>query len=335
MKRTIFIGSSHEGYSDAQRVCDAIRQLGEEGLDPQLWTSFFHAGSLTFEALEDMLLQCCGAVFVIRRDDVVRHLDHNGSVVNRGKATYMPRGNVLVEFGLVAGRLGRPNVALCKLEAAELPSDLAGMTFIDMCPETEVGDAETAGPPPFSEDVLGKVRNWVSHLLPTPATIERTVVYHGYTGRWEFELHLKKWRGLPMADPLTYAVVNGYLDLFVAPEGSGSTGTASGILSCRLQACEEGPIYLADFQMFHTITNIDCDDDGGLELTSHMVAVHKFNETGEAPPPLHTIGCGSEPWSFNWKLRATDAGPLIGEVKTSASGGTEGDITARKLRMLR
>ena len=52
MKRTIFVGSSHEGYVAAQKVCSAIKQLGDESLDPQLWSGFFDAGSLTFEALE-------------------------------------------------------------------------------------------------------------------------------------------------------------------------------------------------------------------------------------------------------------------------------------------
>ncbi len=94
-------------------VCESLKKI-QSALTPQLWTTFFDAGSLTFEALEDMLRECCAAVFVIRRDDIVHHV-HRGDAPtakeNRPpaeeKAAYMPRGNVLIEFGLVAGRLGR------------------------------------------------------------------------------------------------------------------------------------------------------------------------------------------------------------------------------------
>jgi hypothetical protein len=333
MKRTIFVGSSHEGYVAAQKVCAAIKQLGDESLDPQLWSGFFDAGSLTFEALEDMLQRCCAAVFVIRRDDVVRHLDPDGHNAHRGKAEYMPRGNVLVEFGLVAGRLGRRNVALCRLAPADLPSDLAGMTVIDMCPKADCPEA--AHTEAFTHEALEKLRQWAGHLLPTASTIERTLVFHGYTGRWEFELRLRKWRGISISAPGSYSIVNGNCDLFISSEGVGSIGSASGILSCRLASPEGNGQYMSDFQIFHTITNIECDAAGGIELTTHLAGMHRITETGTAPAELRSVGAGSEPWTFRWILNPTESGALEGKVETSALGGTEGEITARKLRMIR
>jgi hypothetical protein len=224
---------------------------------------------------------------------------------------------------------------------ADLPSDLAGMTVIDMCPK---GDCPAAPhTDAFSHDALEKIRQWAAHLLPTASTIERTLVFHGYTGRWEFELRLKKWRGLPINAPGSYSIVNGNFDLFISPEGVGSIGSASGILSCRLDRSEGGASYMSDYHIFHTITDIDCDPQGGIELTSHLAAMHRVKgpdsgttcEIAAAPAELRAIGAGSEPWTFRWKLSPTESGSMEGRVETSASGGTEGDISARKLRMIR
>lgn len=334
MKRTIFVGSSHEGYTAAQKVCAAIKELGDESLDPQLWSGFFDAGSLTFEALEDMLQRCCAAVFVIRRDDLVRHLDPDGHDAHRGKPEYMPRGNVLVEFGLVAGRLGRRNVALCRLAPADLPSDLAGMTVIDMCPKAECSEAVHSEA--FSPEALTKLRQWAGHLLPTASTIERTLVFHGYTGRWEFELHLSKWRGMSIDAPGSYSIVNGSFDLFISPDGVGSIGSASGILSCCLAAPEGNGHYMCDFQIFHAITDIECDAKGGIELTSHVAGMYRLTETGTAPSELRSVGAGSEPWTFRWTLSPSESEDTMkGKLETSALGGTEGDVEAWKLRMIR
>lgn len=334
MKRTIFVGSSHEGYAEAQKLCEAIRQLGDPSLDPQLWTRFFDAGSLTFEALEDTLSRCCAAMFVIRRDDVVRHMDRDSSGGARPKTEYMPRGNVLVEFGLVAGRLGRCNVALCRLDRADLPSDLAGMTVIDMCANSQCPKISPTGGLPFSPEALEKLRHWSSHLMATASVIERTAVFHGYTGRWEFELRLKKWRGIAIEKP-NYAVVNGSFDLFISSQGLGSMGSISGVLSCRVPGGTDGAPYVSDLHIFHTIGNIECRTDGGLELTSRLLSVHRLIESGTAPDELRMMGSGAEPWTFRWVFSPTDGDPLEGTVCTSGSGGTEGEITARKLAMIR
>lgn len=136
-KRTIFVGSSHEGLPEARQVCSALARSGARVV-PKLWTTFFEASELTFEALEEMLLQCCAAVFVVRADDLGRHISEP-----RKPLTKMPRGNVLLEFGLVAGRLGRRNVAICRFGGVELPSDLASMTVIDM--------KKTSGKPPWTK----------------------------------------------------------------------------------------------------------------------------------------------------------------------------------------
>jgi hypothetical protein len=329
LPRTIFVGSSHEGIVAAQKVCDVLKGL-DKGLDPQPWTGFFPAGSLTFQALEDMLQRACGAVFVVRGDDLVKHVSPAGSA--ESEPAYMPRGNVLVEFGLVAGRMGRRNVALCRVSPTVLPTDLAGMTIIDMCPHGNCPDASPAEA--FSPVALEKLRQWACHLLPTVSTIERTLVFHGYTGRWEFELRMRKWRGIPI-NPGSYSVVTGNCDLFISSDGLGNVGSASGTLSCRLASPQGGIEYMSESRIFHTIADIVCNDKGGLELTSHLEGMHRISETGTAPGELRSLGEGSEPWAFRWVLSPNESGLLEGTVETSALGGTEADVTARKLRMIR
>src|SRR5271170_2591129 len=120
MKQCVFVGSSTEGLEKANEVNDLLASIG--GVEPLLWTEVFEPGMLTFEALENMLLQCCGAVFIATPDDE--------SVV-RGAKVITPNSNILLEFGLVAGRIGRHNIALCVFGDVKLPSDLKGLTVIE------------------------------------------------------------------------------------------------------------------------------------------------------------------------------------------------------------
>jgi hypothetical protein len=280
-----------------------------------------------------MLGRCCAAVFVIRGDDIVRHVEREGVSV-RKKAAHMPRGNLLVEFGLVAGRLGRRQVALCRLEQVDLPSDLAGMTIIDMVPQAEHPDLAKATTEPFSHDAMEKLRHWTTHLIATAAGIERTSVLHGYTGRWNFNLNLTKWRGIVINVPESYAMVDGSFDLIISAEGVSSVGSLTGTLSCRLvPSGNNSSSYVSDLHVFHTVREIQCKLDGSIELTSTLLGMQKLREIGEAPAELRAIGTGSEPWDFKWAFYPSDCGEMAGKVTTSGSGGTEGDITARKLHL--
>jgi len=226
-KRIVFVGSSHEGLMDAELTCQAL-QASDPTIEPRLWKEFFAAGSLTFEALEDMLNECCGAIFVIRPDGLVRRASSPHTVAAR-----MPRGNVLLEFGLVAGRLGRTNVALCQFNKAALPSDLTGMTVIEM--DSEGLNSEVHSP--LAAESLEKLRRWSSRLLATGDKVPRTALFHGYTGEWEFELQLSNWHSFAIQDT-SHAVVNGSLSLFISPDGEGGHGFAEGILSYRLDTAE-------------------------------------------------------------------------------------------------
>src|SRR5262245_13140659 len=118
--REIFIGSSSEGEECAKEIGRLLSR--DRGVRCLMWREIFEPGFLTFEALEEMLLRCCGAVFVATPDD------HSQI---RGRSVNAPRANIMLEFGLVAGRLGRHNIALCQYGYAELPSDLQALTVIN------------------------------------------------------------------------------------------------------------------------------------------------------------------------------------------------------------
>jgi hypothetical protein len=209
MKRRIFVGSSTEALDKAQQVCDILASVPDT--ECVLWTEIFNPGYLTFEALETMLRTCCAATFVATPDD---------ATTIRGLAAKSPRANVMLEFGLVAGRLGRRSVALCQYDGAQLPSDLQGMTVIDM----NQADADGSGP---MKDGATRLKIWGSRLLATANSIPRTEVVHGYTGRWEFDLRLDRWRDLPVVSP-SYVEVKGDFELFLPASGDVGRGLAHG-----------------------------------------------------------------------------------------------------------
>src|SRR5689334_16585905 len=103
MKR-IFVGSASADKGMAERVAGVLTHNGVVG---ECWTEAFPLGLLTFEALERMQRRCVGAVFIVSPD-------------SSGHANE----NVLIELGLVAGRMGRSRVALCVCGCVTLPSDL-------------------------------------------------------------------------------------------------------------------------------------------------------------------------------------------------------------------
>jgi predicted nucleotide-binding protein len=210
MKRQIFVGSSSEGLPQAKVVCEFLTDP-TTNTECLLWPDVFEPGYLTFEALENVLGRVCAAVLIATPDD---------SGTMHGRTIKMPRANVMLEFGLLAGRLGRHNVAVCQFGDVEMPSDLQGMTVVRMG-----GDQDSSS--------KQKLATWRSKLLPTLKTIARTDVVHGYSGDWFFQITLDHWRGVPISPPST-ALATGTLSLYVDPEGTGGAGFAWGHLTSEI-----------------------------------------------------------------------------------------------------
>src|SRR5882724_10576476 len=117
----IFVGSSTEGLVIAKPLVELLR----DGADARLWKGdgVFKPGTYTLETFEDELRVTNFAVIVATPDDVL---------VKRGQTDSAVRDNLLFEFGLFVGALGRRRTFLVTTEGANLPlpSDLDGLSVV-------------------------------------------------------------------------------------------------------------------------------------------------------------------------------------------------------------
>jgi hypothetical protein len=320
LKRHIFIGSSVEGLGRAREIAALIN---DDATECRLWNTTFEPGYTAFDALERMLTECCAAVFIVTPDD---------KATIRGRTVAVPRANIMLEFGLVAGRLGRHNIAICQYGGAELPSDLKGLTVIEM---------EPGQPPPCgtesdadgfklrAEDTLTK---WSARLLPTAEMIPRTATVHGYTGRWTFDLHLDHWRGLEISN-LSYCQANGSIELYIDATGVTGHGFIFGHLTFKLVPLQAPaqPAFQGELRFCHQITNLVCDRSGGVRFTSRAFALMQVNAFGTPLPEIGSLADVPEPWPFVWDLRpSADPRSLEGTIDAENPGRTTGALRAIK-----
>jgi hypothetical protein len=315
MKRRIFVGSSHEELAKATKICDS---LNDQDTECVMWNTVFRPGYVTFDALENMLLDCSAAVFIASGDDRVTSDDGVRSI---------PRTNVMLEFGLVAGRLGPHNVAICRYPTAELPSDLAGMTVVEM-----VGPGSTNGPngSELTQRGAEALKSWKTRLLATTEMVARTSIVHGYTGVWRFGVHLDQWRGIQLALP-SFAQVNGVLHLFVSASGQAGSGSAVARVTFRVED-NTNPLrskYQGEFRVCQELRDFTCDQTGAISFSGQTFAIHKMNASGNPWSELD-VDAPPDPWPFKWVL---DPGPdprtLIGTMSTE-SPKTVGRVEAVK-----
>jgi len=121
LRPVVFIGSSSEGRPVAEAIQTTLN--GNE-VEAVLWTTLFEPSYLTIEALDQKSDDFDFALFVFSSDDVLE---------SRGTRGPAPRDNILLEFGLFVGRLGRERVfyAFRSGDRPKLPSDLAGTTGVE------------------------------------------------------------------------------------------------------------------------------------------------------------------------------------------------------------
>lgn len=115
-----FLGSSSEALPYATVLAELLR---ERGIECEQWNlTTFALGQTTMEGLEAALARNSFAALVATGDDTTH---------SRGKAKLSPRDNIIFEFGLFAGRLGRARAFLLVPEdvaSLKLPTDLLGVT---------------------------------------------------------------------------------------------------------------------------------------------------------------------------------------------------------------
>lgn len=118
MKPRAFVGSSVEGLN----VAYAVQQNLMHDAEITVWDQgVFELSSTTIESLTKTLSDNDFGIFVFSRDDLVKI---------RNKESPAVRDNVLFEFGLFIGRMGRERVFFLLPTDGELhlPSDLLGVT---------------------------------------------------------------------------------------------------------------------------------------------------------------------------------------------------------------
>jgi len=112
----VFIGSSSEGKSvaralQAELLADCEVVLWDQGV--------FEPGFYTLESLIKTAHRSDFAVLVATPDDMRE---------SRGQTAAVPRDNVILEFGLFAGVLGRERTYVLATDGALLPTDTLGLT---------------------------------------------------------------------------------------------------------------------------------------------------------------------------------------------------------------
>jgi SAM-dependent methyltransferase len=116
---TVFVGSSTEAC-DRGIVPRLAALLTKSDFKVLTWEDHegFAPGEYTLDALLAIAKQIDLALFVFSKDDRVDF---------RGRSEFIPRDNVLLEYGLFTSRLGRRRVAVIQEDGVKLPVDVNGM----------------------------------------------------------------------------------------------------------------------------------------------------------------------------------------------------------------
>jgi hypothetical protein len=134
MKPRVFIGSSTEGLP----IAYALQEKLEGAAEVTVWDqNVFHPSKYILESLLEKLESTDFGVFVFSPDDLVRI---------RGQKQAAVRDNVIFEFGLFVGHLGRQNsvMLLPKGEPVRIPSDLWGVNVLKFDSNREDGNLQAA-----------------------------------------------------------------------------------------------------------------------------------------------------------------------------------------------
>lgn len=141
----IFIGSSMEAKTHMENIAVKLEELGTK---PLLWCdsgkNIFIPGTSTIDALIAITERVQAAIFVFNADD------KSWNSKSALEAYDSVRDNVLFEYGLFMGALGKKNVCFVCKGKPKVASDLKGITYID----GELGDTQ----------VKFKLRDWLSEI---------------------------------------------------------------------------------------------------------------------------------------------------------------------------
>lgn len=119
MRQKIFIGCSTEALDIAYAIQSELISRSKDYL-PVIWKqNVIKNGDTTVPALIKEISGCRFAIFIFNKDD---------KTVSRRKAKATARDNVIFEYGLAVGILGKESCFIFKAASVELPSDFNGMS---------------------------------------------------------------------------------------------------------------------------------------------------------------------------------------------------------------
>jgi hypothetical protein len=128
----LFLGSSSEGREVARNLQAELGDLVEVVRWDQ---SVFEPGGYTLDSLIATAANVDFAVLVATPDD---------TTMSRGEARPSARDNIVLEFGLFAGALGRERTYLLATGDLKLPTDVLGLTRLPYRPQSNPRAAVTA-----------------------------------------------------------------------------------------------------------------------------------------------------------------------------------------------
>src|SRR5690348_13430887 len=82
-------------------------------------------------------------------------------------------------------------------------------------PGREVRTVRTAAKPHLTA--------WVAALHDPCEGVPRSVLLHGYSGRWNLELHFTRWWDLPVQAP-NHVTMEGFADMYIPLHGQEGSG---------------------------------------------------------------------------------------------------------------
>lgn len=129
-KPNVFIGSSKEGLPIAKEFENRLKDY----VEIKLWSNAFEQGKSNYENLSSQIALYDYAILIATADD---------TIISRKKSTKGARDNVIFEFGLFAGGLGRSRVFYVLEQGSKVPTDLLGITLPVIGKQNDSGLIET------------------------------------------------------------------------------------------------------------------------------------------------------------------------------------------------
>lgn len=120
----VFIGSASADLKFARSIAKMLSQIG---VKPLIWTeaNIFVAGVTIYDNLIKVCRDVQGAIFIFGNSDELTTTEYK-----EGK-TFVPRDNVLIEYGLFSAYLNYRRVHIIRYNDTKIASDLAGIVYTD------------------------------------------------------------------------------------------------------------------------------------------------------------------------------------------------------------